>query len=604
MAVASINYLDSKSSFTNHGYWVDIAATGEGIYATWKDGGYNSNTGTSMASPVVAGAAGLVLAKFPQLSALQLKERLKATSYNIDGINPGYEYKLGTGRIDVYSAVSGSINEASVVFGNIKVSNGYDDVVKIGDSIFISGTFTNYLAQSANVNVSVTSLTPSVAVNHFTENLGVMSASLQKNNFATPFSFKVLNTANQNENAVFRVDITDGIFHNTYFVEVLINVDYLNIAVNNLSTTVGSKGQFGYNGRDQQNGLGIRLNNGVSQLFEGGLMIGTNQLGYAQAVDRIRNQPESYDDDFASVQNVTQGVNPPNVDYFLSGKFNDSSAYVDSMGVEVSCIGYASMDTGHENYIVLEYTVVNKTMNDFTDINIGLFADFDVASYDQNQAHTDWIRLLTYTENTTENVPVFGVQLLSQNQFNSYCFDLIPGGGGGGDITQNFSSNSKVQSMKNNRYHAGVGSNTGNDVAQVTAAKGISILAGDSVTVAFALHAADNVFSLQRSADSAYFRYNGALPNSVMEVAEKNSKIRVYPNPVQKEITIDVSSWKDKKAWRFTVYDAQGKMRYKSSMIYGSQKYIFNTGSLGAGVYFVEIQSSTNNYVTKVIKNP
>lgn len=604
LAVSSINYLDNKSSFTNHGYWVDIAATGEGIYATWKDGGYNSNTGTSMASPVVAGAAGLVLAKFPQLSALQVKERLIATSFNIDGINAGYEYKLGAGRIDVNAAISGAITQASVVFGNVKVSNGNDNVFKIGDSIFISGTFTNYLAQSANVNVSVTSLTPSVTVNHSTENLGVMAASLQKNNYNSPFSFKVLNTANQNENAVFRIDITDGFFHNTYFVEALINVDYLNIAVNQLAATVGSKGQFGYNGREQRNGLGMKFNNGVSQLFEGGLMIGTNQLGYAQAVDRIRNQPGSYDDDFASVQNVSQGVNLPNADYFLSGVFNDSLAYVDSIGVQVSYTGYASNEVGHQNYIVLEYTVVNKTVNDFTDINIGLFADFDVANFDHNQAHTDWIRFLTYTENTTENVPVFGVQLLSQNQFNSYCFDLIPGGGGGGDITQNYSSNNKVQSMKNIRYHSGVGSNTGNDVAQVTSAKGISILAGDSVTVAFALHAADNVFLIQRSADSAYYRYNGALPNSVNEIENFSSKIKVYPNPVQKEVTIDASLLAGKGAWSFKVYDSVGKIEYNSSMIYAKPKTVYNTENLSAGVYFVEIQMGRKTYVTKLIKNP
>jgi subtilisin family serine protease len=87
ISVAALDRKDALASFSNYGAkGVHLAAPGKEILSTWLNGAYEEHSGTSMATPFVAGVAGLVLSVDPNLSVAELRERLFGTVDRLDAL--------------------------------------------------------------------------------------------------------------------------------------------------------------------------------------------------------------------------------------------------------------------------------------------------------------------------------------------------------------------------------------------------------------------------------------------------------------------------------------------------------------------------------------
>lgn len=113
LTVGSVAVDGSASSFTFAGPWVDVAAPGEAVVALNRGHSGLANTyggadgfpimGTSYAAPVVSGLAALVRARFPDLSARQVMQRIEATAHHPPG---GWNPFVGNGIVDLTAALS------------------------------------------------------------------------------------------------------------------------------------------------------------------------------------------------------------------------------------------------------------------------------------------------------------------------------------------------------------------------------------------------------------------------------------------------------------------------------------------------------------------
>ncbi|PCR90064.1 S8 family serine peptidase [Natrinema ejinorense] len=102
LAVSSLDEGETLSDFSNVGPKIELAAPGGDVLSTIPFDDYDTFGGTSMASPVVAGVAGLTLSAWPNLSNEELRTHLNETAVDI-GLD---DTEQGNGRVDAGNAVT------------------------------------------------------------------------------------------------------------------------------------------------------------------------------------------------------------------------------------------------------------------------------------------------------------------------------------------------------------------------------------------------------------------------------------------------------------------------------------------------------------------
>ena len=107
ISVGATDQADQKAVFSNYGPTIDVMAPGVAIYSSLagSNSSYGNLSGTSMACPMVAGLAGMLLACDPNLTPDDVENCIESTADDIYPVNPTYTGQLGAGRINAENAI-------------------------------------------------------------------------------------------------------------------------------------------------------------------------------------------------------------------------------------------------------------------------------------------------------------------------------------------------------------------------------------------------------------------------------------------------------------------------------------------------------------------
>ena len=121
VGVGATDASDKLSLFSNYGSsHVDVTAPGTQIWST-VPGDYGFKNGTSMAAPAVTGVASLIKRNHPELTAVEIKERLMSSADKKASLKQGSLTMTG-GRLNASRALSND-SRAPIAAGDLNLSN-------------------------------------------------------------------------------------------------------------------------------------------------------------------------------------------------------------------------------------------------------------------------------------------------------------------------------------------------------------------------------------------------------------------------------------------------------------------------------------------------
>jgi serine protease len=605
LSVAATDAADAKASFSTYSRRVDLAAPGVNISIIYgrpattaagpPDADYWSGSGTSYASPQVAGAAALVRARFPQLTAAQVIAQLRQTadtSFYAVPANQNYRGYLGTGRLNIARAVAAlNQREVRVVASTFAPARpaGYAP----GDTFQLATTVRNLLLPVAGLTVTLTSLSPYLTVRQGTFAVGSLATLAEASNGTAPFRLAVASGAPLNTMATLHYHLAgaDG-YQADQYATVLLNPDFVQLDAGDISLSVSSLGNLAYGDVSGTVGRGFSYRGGTPLLSEGGLLLATSPTRVA---DHLRSSGGAARQSFFALAQVRKLTPGPRADQEARGVFRDSLPNPQqprSVGVRVRQHGQSwAAPAARRNFILFDYSLRNLTADTLKPLYAGLFADWDLpGDAARNVARWDSVNRVGYCYDPLTPQIYAGVQVLGARPAGVYSIDNAAPAGTPIYLGDGFSPAEKYLALSGGfgRAHRNVGTAAqGTDASQVVSTLVPRLAPGDSATVAFAVLAAPTLAELQAAAQAA----TAAYQQQVLAVAPVavGAAWQLYPNPTSGllHITLPLSTG----AATAQVLDALGRLVATAALPSGGGE--LSLQALAPGLYVVRIAGTS-----------
>lgn len=554
LSVAISDVKDNKLAETTYNYSIDLMAPGNSNYTTAHDDGYQYSTGSSMSAPLVAGTAALMRAKNPELSAIQVMEKLRLSADNVYavGTNANYAEQLGYGRLNMKKALQ-DLTTPALRMTSIQYQNRIGAYAYAGDTLRIEMNFTNYFKPTAaNATVTLAVLSPHVTLLDSVFYLGMLDSMQTRSNAENHFLVSLHEDLPTDTNLTFRLGFEDGNYSDYQYFTIRSSPDYILIDNGAIQLDMGGNGNIAFNPDKLMGGNGLLYHN-TTLANQIGLMIATGADSVSDNVVKDF-QIGSRSEDFK----ILEAITIPTLEMggiTVRSAFSDKAAQY-PLGLRIEQTWLADNTAGNQQFIIAEYRTValEDTLNN---LHMGIFADWNLGDLNSNKASWDATHRLGYIYNGELYT---GVALLTSQDIAFHAIDIKDLNGNNSEVGDTFTDDERYQFLSGSISKLVAGAKgAGNDVAFVIGGRKNALLHNGTETFAFTLVVGKSLVELQNAVVKAQTKYTAYLQYPVLShtvnvckdsitniTPPEGSLFRFYSDPVGKHFLYEgnkFTSW-------------------------------------------------------------
>lgn len=528
----------------------EICAPGVGIRSSYLNGTYKALSGTSSAAPFISGGVALLKEFNPEATVEDIKNALLLSATDLGTAGEDNDY--GWGLVNLKKALDFMPPPS---FPKIWLDSNY---VESDTQIYPDGrirlklfmVLKNYGARVDSLNVMLESLDSLITLEKdslYFDSIGSKKAEVNLN---SPLVLSCRGSLPVNYLASFQLRLFDNSSNyadSLKFSLTLNPTSSRNIGthdIGNLAFTVSNLGRYGLGEGSicPAGGRGFRFpKSGKDDLFEGAFLIGKSRT---QVMDAARDGTGKFSKgDFVPLGDFSITVPGKISDQDGIGVFSDSGA-INTIGLEIEQRSFAFANPPDDDYIILEFTLLNKTADTLKGIYPGLFFDWDI-----NLSSPVNDRVM---RDTVEGIPIayqydslsslfLTVLPLSQTPASNKLIDnqlcLFDG------FTKEekylyLSGDTLLSSDTSSNFYAG-------DWSMLSSAGPFVIPPQESTTVAFAVVGGNDIFDLKENVKAAKTKYNDVrteVKSNEEHLVPNNFSLKQnYPNPFNPSTTLPFS---------------------------------------------------------------
>lgn len=592
----------------------NVVAPGWLIRSSIPGSQYQSNTGTSMAAPHVAGAVALLRQKNPNATAEQIKNALLTSARDKGAAGPDNIY--GWGLIDIMEALRKISPPAAPT---IQVSGLDHGQINPGDSLTLNLVLKNVgasadsvVAQFSNAAAGVTLETPQIDFGHIGADSSVAGD--------LPLILKFDTAIAVGRFYALDMDISGSggyTLHQklNFFVGPKGERTYFNHDTGRLKFSLSNYGAFGFYGTSGGSALtgsyiplglsGYQLARDTNDLFEAALIIGTDSTHVSDCARNIGLEP---DNDFAVVPGGSIAASVPGLhaDQETISSFDDSQAER-PIGLTITQKSYTWGTAPNDGFIILEYYLTNASAETKSGVRIGLFLDWDIPPYSANHGSYLSAENIGYLcrRAGSDSADFRGVQVLNPLGITAHRVYINASEVYGSQFTEAM----KYQGLAD--FSSGSYANW-TDVSHITATGPFDLAPGQTDTAAFAIIGGATWSDFLDNAASAKQKYStfstAVTDHNTPPAPRVFALLQNSPNPFNPTTTIAFTLPRSGLVTA-EVFDLLGRkvaLLCSGRMDAGAQSVVWNGrydsgAAASSGVYFYRVRFDSQSQTRKMV---